>query len=221
MVIIVMGITAIGLISFRRWRWAIEVIYPAITVACIVLIFTYDIKGLIVAETMSRTKLGKQLWLMNLWGFQVTFFRTDYKTTLWRPFVLLAALVIVIFVHHGQFKPTNKEWSALYSYFTVGFLGELIHYRWMSEQVALFLKSEEAKLSELSMKSIFSEIPDAILVTSYTQPNKVRFYNQIFIQLLRILIKQPGVNYTEKFSEKMLTDCVFTPFKAQKSVRLD
>jgi hypothetical protein len=91
----------------------------------------------------------------------------------------------------------------------------------MSEQVALFLKSEEAKLSELSMKSIFSEIPDAILVTSYTQPKKVRFYNQIFIQLLRILIKQPGVNYTEKFSEKMLTDCVFTPFKAQKSVRLD
>jgi hypothetical protein len=47
----------------------------------------------------------------------------------------------------------------------------------MSEQVALFLKSEEAKLSELSMKSIFSEISDAILVTSYEKPKQVRFYN--------------------------------------------
>lgn len=137
---------------------------------------------------MSRTKLGKQFWITNLWGFQVTFFRTDYKTSLWRPLVLLLSLLVVIFMHEGQFKPTNKELTAFYSYFSVGFLAELIHYQWMSEQVALFLKSEEAKLSELSMKSIFSEISDAILVTSYEKPKQVRFYNQIFIQLLRMFI---------------------------------
>jgi hypothetical protein len=171
------GITAIGLISYRRWRWAIEVIFPALTVACIIFIFSYDFKGLLIAETNSRTKLGKQLWIMNLWVTHVCFFRTDYKTTLWRPFVLLISLLIVIFLRQGKFNPRSKEWSSLYSYITAGLLGELIHYRWMSEQVALFLKSEEAKLSEQSMKSIFKEIPDAILVTSYSQPKKVRFYN--------------------------------------------
>jgi hypothetical protein len=84
---------------------------------------------------------------------------------------------MIIFTHEGKFKPENKELSALFSYLTTGCYCELIHYRWMSEQVALFIKSEEAKLSELSMKSIFSEIPDAILVTSYDQPKHVRFYN--------------------------------------------
>lgn len=92
---------------------------------------------------------------------------------------------------------------------------ELIHYRWMSEQVALFLKFEESKLSENSIKSIFSEIPDAILVTSHSHPKQVSFYNKKFIQLLRIFIKQPGVNYAKQFSEQMLTDCIFVPFEAQ------
>ena len=92
---------------------------------------------------------------------------------------------------------------------------ELVHYRWMNEQVALFLKCEESKLSENSIKSIFSEIPDAILVTSYSKPKQVSFYNKKFIQLLRIFINQSEVNYTKQFSEQMLTDCIFAPFEAQ------
>ena len=216
-----MGITAIGVLSFRRWKWAIEVIYPVLMVLEMALIFGYHTRDLIDAETMSRTKLGKQSWIMVLWGIQVCFFRTDYKTSLYRPLVLSLALFIIISVHDGIFKATSKEISQLSSYIMFGIVMELVHYRWMSEQVALFLKCEQSKLSENSIKSIFSEIPDAILVTSYSQPKQVSFYNKKFIQLLRIFIKQQGVNYTKQFSEKMLTDCIFVPFEAHQSMRND
>ena len=69
--------------------------------------------------------------------------------------------------------------------FTSIFFGAFIeglHYRIMAEQSNLFLKSEVAKKQTLSMKKVFFEIPDGVLITKYNKSNKVRFHNQKFLE---------------------------------------
>ena len=59
----------------------------------------------------------------------------------------------------------------------------------MSEQVQLFLKSEQADLAQKSLHKILFEIPAGILITKFSDHTKVRFYNEQLLELLKSFYK--------------------------------
>lgn len=61
---------------------------------------------------------------------------------------------------------------------SMGAVIELFHYRQMSEQAELFLKSELAQQAEKSLRKILFEIPVGILITKFRSAKDMKFHNE-------------------------------------------
>ena len=130
-------------------------------------------------------------WLLILWAAPSFYLVTDYITSMWRPFAIIGTFNFLTFY---DFQKDQKQVyiKQMFAAIIFGAFIEGLHYRIMAEQSNLFLKSELAKKQALSMKKVFFEIPDGVLITKFNKPGQVRFHNQKFLDQMRSFTKKPS-----------------------------
>ena len=129
----------------RRWLFWTELIFPAMVLQWIVIsciFFIGNFRGAVKTEVRQI----KQLWLVIIWGLNLSFLRTDYLTSLWRPVLMIILFFICGVSTYG--KVTTPQIYRVLIFMTTIINIEVPHYRSMSENASLFLKSEVAKRQE-------------------------------------------------------------------------
>lgn len=174
-----LGAIFFGLLLSKRWSFFVELIFGAMFISLFCTMFHerrhFSDSSLI---KMKYTCTG---WLLILWAVPSFYLVTDYITSMWRPFAIIGAFTFLTFY---DFQKDQKQ-TYIKQMFAALFFGafiERLNYRIMAEQSNLFLKSEVAKKHALSIKKVFFEIPDGVLITKYNKSNKVRFHNQKFLE---------------------------------------
>ena len=117
-------------------------IFGFIIVSVISCLLPGNFRGAVKTEVRQIT----QLWLVIIWGLNLSFLRTDYLTSLWRPVLMIILFFICGVSTYG--KVTTPQIYRVLIFMTTIINIEVPHYRSMSENASLFLKSEVAKRQE-------------------------------------------------------------------------